>query len=53
MKSILDKSFRYVPADKQGPGYLKAKFDRIRTQLRKQEQERAEKVKPLQHRKMA
>jgi len=40
----MDKDFKYTTAeDSRKPGYLKAKFDRIRRELR--EKEEAERVK--------
>lgn len=44
MKSILDKSFRYVPAAKTN---LKATFARIRRQQQEQASERESKVSPM------
>jgi hypothetical protein len=39
MKSILSKDFKYTPAEKQGPDYLREKFKLIRE---KQEREKVE-----------
>lgn len=50
MKSLLDKSFRYVPVRDQGPDYLKRKFDRLRAEQRKSEAETKAKVSQLNRR---
>ncbi len=41
MKLLTDPTFRYTPVAKQGEGYLKKKFDRIRAEMA-----RNEKLKP-------
>jgi hypothetical protein len=39
MKSLLDPTFRYTPAEKQGPDYLRERFKEIRE---RQEREKVE-----------
>jgi hypothetical protein len=39
MKSILSKDFKYTPAEKQGPDYLRERFKEIRE---RQEREKVE-----------
>jgi hypothetical protein len=47
VKSILDRSFRYVPASKTD---LRKTFDRVRREQRANADEQRDKVKPLKQR---
>lgn len=49
--SVWDPKFRYVPAAKQGPDYLRNKFKRIQAEQKAKAQATAEKVTTLQRRK--
>ena len=52
MKSILRKEFRYTSAeDSRKPGYLKARFERIRAEQRRIAAEQVEKVAQIKARK--
>ena len=43
--SWLNKDFRYIPVAKQGDGYLKRKFDRIRAEQKAKEEASKEVVR--------
>jgi hypothetical protein len=56
MKHCYDPSFKYVKAEEQGPDYLAKKFDRLRREQKKREDEakqKADEEKPRMLRRIA